>query len=266
MGERLLRGADLRVVDLREIEGVAAGPALEKAGKVPLALGKQSWQESGAFNVLMAAIVGPETFLKVYKDKDETVAAGPDIAKVFKAADDARRLAEKSNVQNWNEATAMVISGQAGGQIMGDWAQGEFQVAGQVAGKDYTCLPGLGVNEIISTGGDAFYFPTLDDEEKSKAQDVLASTLLAPATQVAFNLKKGSLPVRGDVDLAAANDCMKKGLEILAAGKTMQWTDELISPDTTQQMNDLMAQFFSTPSLTPDDAQKRFAEIIASAD
>ena len=247
-------------------EFVAAAPALEKAGKVPLALGKQSWQESGALNVLMAAIVGPETFLKVYKDKDETVAAGPDIAKVFKAADDARKMAEKSNVQNWNEATAMVINGQAGGQIMGDWAQGEFQVAGQVAGKDYTCLPGLGLNAVIATGGDAFYFPKVDNPEISAAQEVLASVMMSPATQVAFNLKKGSLPVRGDVDLAAANDCMKKGLEILAAGKTMQWTDELISPDTTQQMNDLMAEFFSTPTITAEDAQKRFAEIIAAAD
>ena len=63
---------------------------------------------------------------------------------------------------------------------MGDWAQGEFQVAGQVAGKDYTCLPGLGVNEVISTGGDAFYFPMLDDAEKSAAQEVLASVMMSP--------------------------------------------------------------------------------------
>ncbi len=65
---------------------------------------------------------------------------------MFKAADDARKMSAKSNVQDWNQATNLVITGQAGGQIMGDWAQGEFQVAGQVAGKDYTCLPGLGVN------------------------------------------------------------------------------------------------------------------------
>ena len=247
-------------------EFVAAAPALEKAGKVPLAMGKQAWQQTGALNVLMAAIVGPEIFLKVYKDKDETVAAGPDIAKVFKAADDARKMAMKSNVQNWNEATAMVINGQAGGQIMGDWAQGEFQVAGQVAGKDYTCLPGLGLNAVIATGGDAFYFPKVDNPDISAAQETLASVMMSPETQVAFNLKKGSLPMRGDVDLAAANDCMKKGLEILAAGKTMQWTDELISPDTTQQNNDLMAEFFSTPTVTAEDAQKRFAEILASAE
>ncbi|MGO8279709.1 carbohydrate ABC transporter substrate-binding protein, partial [Rhizobium ruizarguesonis] len=79
----------------------------------------------------------------------------------------------------------------------------EFALAGQKAGTAYTCLPGLGVNELISTGGDAFYFPLLKDEEESKAQAVLAKTLLNPKPQVAFHLKKGSLQVRGDVDLAA---------------------------------------------------------------
>jgi glucose/mannose transport system substrate-binding protein len=174
-------------------------------------------------------------------------------------------MAANSNVQNWNEATAMVINDQAGGQIMGDWAQGEFQVAGEVAGEDYTCLSGLGLNQTIGAGGDAFYFPKVDDPEITAAQGELAAVMLSPETQVAFNLKKGSLPVRGDVDLAAANDCMRKGLEILATGNVVPWTDALISPDTTQQMNDLMAEFFST-DMPVEDAQARFAEIIGSAD
>jgi len=247
-------------------EFVAASPALEAAGIVPLAVGGQPWQAAGAFDVLMVAIAGKDTFYKVFKDKDAEVAAGADIAKVFKAADDARRMSKGTNVQDWNQATNLVITGKAGGQIMGDWAQGEFALAGQVAGKDYSCLPGLGVNEIISTGGDAFYFPVLKDEEKSKAQDVLAATLLAPETQVAFNLKKGSLPVRGDVDLAAANDCMKKGLEILAAGNVIEGTDQLLSADSQKQKEDLFSEFFANPSMTPEDAQKRFTDIIASAD
>jgi glucose/mannose transport system substrate-binding protein len=247
-------------------EFVAAAPALEAKGIIPLAVGGQPWQTTGAFNVLIPAIAGKDIFLKVYKDKDATVAAGPEIAKVFKAADDARRMSKGSNVQDWNQATNLVITGKAGGQIMGDWAQGEFQVAGQVAGKDYTCLPGLGVNELISTGGDSFYFPKLDDADKTAAQEVLASTMLNPATQVAFNLKKGSVPVRGDVDLAAANDCMKKGLEILASGNIIPDTNQLMTEDTNNQLNDLFVQFFSTPSMTPEDAQKRYAEIIANAD
>ncbi|PWE56678.1 ABC transporter substrate-binding protein [Metarhizobium album] len=247
-------------------EFVAAAPALEKAGIVPLAVGGQPWQASGAFDVLMLAIGGKDTFLKVFGDKDEAAAAGPEIAKVFKAADDARRMSKGTNVQDWNQATNMVITGKAGGQIMGDWAQGEFQIAGKKAGEDYTCLPGLGVTEVIATGGDAFYFPLLKDEEKSKAQAVLASTLLNPATQVAFNLKKGSLPVRGDVDLNTANDCMKKGLDILAKGEVVQWTDQLLSADSQKQKEDLFSEFFANPSMTPEDAQKRFVDIIASAD
>ncbi|EJJ30725.1 ABC transporter substrate-binding protein [Rhizobium sp. CF142] len=247
-------------------EFVAAAPALEKAGIVPLAVGGQGWQASGAFNVLMIAIGGKDNYLKVFKDKDAKVAAGPEIAKVFKAADDARRMSKGSNVQDWNQATNLVITGKAGGQIMGDWAQGEFQVAKQVAGKDYTCLPGLGVNEIISTSGDAFYFPLQKDAEKAKAQDVLAATLLDPKTQVAFNLKKGSLPVRGDVDISAANDCMKKGLDILSKGNIVTSSDQLVSPDTTKQIEDLFAEFFANTTMTPDAAQKRFTDIIAAAD
>jgi glucose/mannose transport system substrate-binding protein len=247
-------------------EYVAAAPALEKAGITPLALGQQPWQASLAFQVLVVALGGTDLYNKVYGDKDADAAAGPEMATVFKAADDARRMAKGSNVQDWNQATNMVISGQAAGQIMGDWAQGEFAVAGKVAGKDYSCLPGLGVNEVIQTGGDAFYFPVLKDAEKSAAQDVLASTMLAPATQVAFNLKKGSLPVRGDVDITAANDCMKKGLDILAKGNVIQSPDQLMSADSLTQVNDLFVQFFNTPAMTAADAQKTFAEIVAAAD
>ena len=247
-------------------EFVAAAPALEAKGIIPLAMGNQPWQSAGAFNVLMVALAGKELFIEVYKNKDEQVAAGPEIGRVFKAADDARKMAAKSTVQDWNQATNLVITGQAGGQIMGDWAQGEFQVAGQVAGKDYTCLPGLGVNEIISTGGDAFYFPVLKDEAKSKAQDELAALMLSPAVQVNFNLKKGSLPIRGDIDLAAANDCMKKGLDILAKGNVIPGTDQLLTPDTSKQIEDLLVEFFKDPSITAEAAQKKFAEIIAAAE
>jgi glucose/mannose transport system substrate-binding protein len=227
-------------------------------------MGQQPWQTTLAFQVLLTAIAGPEAYTKVFSG-DEALAAGPELTKVFDAADTARKLAANSKVQEWNQATAMVISGQAGGQIMGDWAQGEFQVAGQKAGSDYTCLPGLGVNEVIQTGGDAFYFPLLKDEEKSKAQEVLASTMLSKETQVAFNLKKGSLPVRGDVDLNAANDCMKKGLEILAKGNVIQAPDQLMSADVLNQINDLFVEFFNNQSMTAADAQKRFVELVASA-
>jgi len=247
-------------------EYVRAAPALEAAGKIPLAMGQQAWQSTGAFSVLMVAIAGKEVYEQVYADHNAEVASGPDIARVFKAADDARKMSRDTKVQDWNQATNMVITGQAGGQIMGDWAQGEFQVAGQVAGEDYTCLPGLGVNEIISTSGDAFYFPVLQNKQDSDAQALLAASMLKPETQVAFNLKKGSLPVRSDVNQEAANDCMRKGLEILAEGNIIADTNQLLSPDTNSQIEDLFSEFFNDASITMEDAQSRFADIIADAD
>ncbi len=247
-------------------EFVAAAPALRKAGLQPLAVGQQSWQTSGAFNVLMVALAGPDVLVKVYGDKDVDLAAGPELASVFAAAADAREMSQGSNVQDWNQATNLVITDKAGGQIMGDWAQGEFQVAGKVAGSDYTCLPGLGVNELIDTAGDAFYFPIVDDAEITAAQDVLAATLLSKETQVAFNLAKGSLPVRGDVDLSAANDCMKKGLEILAAGNTLPAVTQLNTEDTNNQLNDLFVEFFNDTGITPEAAQARFVDIIKSGE
>lgn len=247
-------------------EFVAAGPALREAGITPLAVGGQSWQTSGAFNVLMVALAGPDILVKVYGDKDAELAAGEEIARVFKAAADAREMSQGSNVQDWNQATNLVITDQAGGQIMGDWAQGEFQVAGEVAGQDYTCLPGLGVNELIDTAGDAFYFPVVDDPAIQEGQAVLANLMVSPEVQVNFNLKKGSLPIRGDVDLAAANDCMKKGLEILAAGNTLPAVTQLNTEDTNNQLNDLFVEFFNDTSITPEAAQARFVEIIKNAD
>ncbi len=246
-------------------EYVADAPKLKEAGILPLAMGQQPWQTTLAFQTIMVAIAGTDAYNKIFKDHDAAFAGSADMLPVFEAAATARDMQQGSNVQDWNQATNMVITGKAAGQIMGDWAQGEFAVAGQKAGVDYTCLPGLGVNKVLMTGGDAFYFPKLDDPEKSKAQEVLASTLLDPKTQVAFNLKKGSLPVRSDVDLNAANDCMKQGLAILDSGNIIQSPDQLMSPDVLNQINDLFVEFFNDTSITAADAQKRFADIVATA-
>ena len=242
-------------------EFVATAPQVEAAGKIPLALGNQPWQSNLAFGAITVGVGGLELWKKVNVEKDMEAASGAEMAVVFQAAADARKLAAKSTVQDWNQATNMVITGEAAGQIMGDWAQGEFAVAGKVAGTDYTCLPGLGMNAYLSTGGDAFYFPKLADPEKEAAQKRLAAVLVSPEAQVAFNLKKGSLPIRGDIDMSAANDCMKKGLEILASGNLLPTGDMVWSPDVQTQAGDLMVEFWKT-DMSPADAQAKWVEIL----
>ena len=229
-------------------------------------MGQQPWQTNLAFGAIMVAVGGTELYLDVLNNKSVAAAESDGMNKVFQAFADARSLSDGSNVNDWNQATNLVITGKAGGQIHGDWAQGEFQVAGQVAGEDYTCLPGLGVNEIIATGGDAFYFPLNEDPEVTAAQKELASLLISKEVQVAFNLKKGSLPIRGDVDLSAANDCMKKGLKILAAGNVLPDGVNAFTADTQGQMDDLLVNFWNDQSITAAEAQAGYAKIIKNAD
>ncbi|MCW1917689.1 ABC transporter substrate-binding protein [Rhodobacter sp. KR11] len=245
-------------------EFVASAAQVEAAGKIPLALGRQPWQSNLAFGALTIGVGGLDLWKSINVDKNMDAAGGADMLKVFQAAADARKLAAKSTVQDWNQATNMVITGEAAGQIMGDWAQGEFQVAGKVAGTDYTCLPGMGLNAYISTGGDAFYFPVTGDAEKEAAQKRLAALLVSPAVQVAFNLKKGSLPIRGDIDMSTANDCMKKGLEILASGNIVPAGDQVWSPDVQTQLGDLQGQFWSG-DMSAEDAQAAYVEILKSS-
>ncbi|AKS44901.1 carbohydrate ABC transporter substrate-binding protein, CUT1 family [Octadecabacter temperatus] len=246
-------------------EFVASAPALEEAGTLPLAMGQQGWQQNIAFGAITLAVAGQDAWDEVNINKNADAARGPEYTAAFEAVAAARAFAADSNVQDWNLATNMVITGEAGAQIMGDWAQGEFAVAEQVEGEDYSCLPGLGLNPVIDTGGDAFYFPVNDDPEITAAQKELAALLISPEAQVSFNLAKGSLPVRGDIDLSSANGCMQKGLEILANGGVLPSGDISFSQDTTLQIEDLMAQFWSS-DMSAADAQAAYADIIENAD
>src|SRR5262249_39643058 len=146
----------------------------------------------------------------LYAEKDAAKIGSPEFHKVLEAMDQARKLVDPAEiVPQWNDAVSLVITGKAAANVMGDWAQGEFQVANMKAGVDYDCLPGLGIHPMLNTGGDVFYFPKQKDAAITAAQLKMASIMISKPVQVSFNLKKGSLPIRADVDLAQANDCMK---------------------------------------------------------
>ena len=247
-------------------ELVAYAPKLKEKGIQPLSLA-QGWPVGLLIGDMIVAVAGVDNYVKVYKDRDLAMAAGPEFGKVFEAIDAARKMVDQKQVtKQWNEAVGLVVNGKAAANIMGDWAGGEFQVAKMTPGKDYDCLPGLGVTPVLNTGGDVFYFPKNKDPKVTEAQLKMASTLITPAVQVAFNLKKGSLPMRADVDLGAANDCMKKGLEILDHSTAVFPNDvQMLDRDSINQINDLMTNFFSKPDMTTADAQAKFVEIIKAA-
>ena len=59
---------------------------------------------------------------------------------------------------------------------------------------------------------------------------------------------------------------MQKGLALLADGALLPDTNQLVTPDTAEQISTLFVEFFADPSITVEDAQARFANIIAIAE
>jgi len=197
---------------------------------------------------------GAEALTAFWGKRDAAFAKGPVFRKV---AETYRRLHgyvdPGSPGRNWNDATALVIQGRAGMQVMGDWAKGEFTAAGQTAGQQYGCtiLSEHGTTYVI--GGDVFAFPRSKSAETTKAQALLAQIFTNPANQVAFSAKKGSIPARLDADVSTLDECARKAHGWLLEPSSQVAANELLSPPAvTGAIEDLISQFWNDPSMTTD--------------
>ena len=249
-------------------EYVASWPKLEEAGILPFGLAS-GWPFSGIPGVLMAGIGGDDLVLAINRDKDASAVRGPEFRKVAEALDHLRSVVSpETMVPSFGDVGTQLLEGTAAGNIHGDWLQGDLQVAGGVPGKDYECLPALGLGDKLSGGGDSFYFPVLPagtDPAVIQAQTDLAKIIISPEAQLAFNLKKGSMPIRTDIDLSGANACMQKALGLLKNG-LLPSGDFALSSDTQQQFQDLNTEFLADDSITVDDYIERYASILEAAD
>jgi glucose/mannose transport system substrate-binding protein len=157
----------------------------------------------------------------------------------------------------------MVITGKAGMQVMGDWAKGEFNAAGLTAGTEYDCAV-IGQGGYLM-GGDVFVFPKVGDDAR-KGQAMLAEIMFAPETQVAFNMKKGSVPSRLDVDVSSMDKCAQAGAAALRdPARQVPTTDFLISPDLSGALDDVITQYWNSPDMTSDQFVAKFVEAMQTA-
>ncbi|ODT72947.1 MAG: ABC transporter substrate-binding protein [Pelagibacterium sp. SCN 63-23] len=249
-------------------EYVASWPALEEAGILPFALGT-GWPINGIPGVLMAGIGGTDLVMQVNRDKSADAVRGPEFRKVAEAMDMLRSVVSpETMVPSFGDAGNQLLTGDAAGNIHGDWLQGDLQIAGGVPGEDYECLPALGLGTQLTGGGDSFYFPVLPegtDPAVIEAQEQLARILISPEAQLKFNLVKGSMPIRTDIDLSGANACMTKALALLDNG-LLPSGDFSLSSDTQKQLEDLNLEFIADDNISVDDYVERYATIIDQAD
>src|SRR3954469_17925443 len=197
-------------------EFIAAAEKVQKAGFVALAHGGQPWQDATLFDSVVLSTGGIDFYKKSMVQKDKAALGSPTMQKVFDRMGQLRKLVDKDfSNRDWNLASAMVISGKAGFQMMGDWAKGEFLNAKKVPGKDFICMRFPGTQGMVSFNSDQFAMFKVG-ADKAAAQAKMAAAVMDPSFQSAFNVVKGSVPARTDVPDTAFDDCGKKGIKDLA--------------------------------------------------
>ena len=188
---------------------------MQDNGIIPIAHGSQAWQDTTIFETIVLSL-GADFYKAAMIDLDPNALQSDKMLEAFRRMEKLRSYMDNNiSGRDWNLASAMVIEGKAGMQIMGDWAKGEFLKAGKSPNADFICIRFPGTQGSVTFNSDQFAMFQVS-EEKQKAQFLMASAVMKPSFQETFNIIKGSVPARLDIPHDAFDDCGKKGMADLA--------------------------------------------------
>jgi len=135
-------------------------------------------------------------------------------ADVTAALEDFQKLMSYTNTDrdglDWPDATQQIIDGQAGYNVMGDWAVAAFEEAGKKAGTDFVYLPVPGTDGVFDFLADSFTLP-VGAPHPGGAKNWL-ETVGSLDGQVAFNKAKGSIPARTDADASEFSEYQQSAI------------------------------------------------------
>ncbi len=238
-------------------EFFVAAEALKKAGVIPVAHGGQNWQDFTTFESVALGVGGADFYKKAMVQLDPATLKSPTMQTVLETFKKVKGYTDKNAPgRDWNLATAMVIKGEAGMQLMGDWAKGEFIAAGKVPGKDFACVAAPGTAKSFTYNVDSFALFQLKDPANQKAQQDLAAAIMSPEFQEVFNLNKGSIPVRLGMKLDKFDDCAKtSAADFVASNKAGSLVPSIAHgmavPSAAEgAMKDVVSQFWNDDKMT----------------
>ncbi len=191
------------------------------AGKICLAHYSADWTDSTTFEVVLYGM-DRDVYTKAFVEGDTEAMRSPGMIKAF---EQMRLMVTKYMDpgivgRDYDTASNLMANGDALFHIMGDWQVGVLKAVNKEHGKDYVCAqaptdwgkPGFILNS------DSVVFFQQSDPDYVEGQKLLASTILSPEFQTVFNITKGSIPARLDVDLSNGfNPCQQTSQKDLAA-------------------------------------------------
>ena len=171
--------------------------ALKKAGVTPIAFASRNkWPVLHMYETFLLAAGGKQFYLDLFAGKIPW-----DCPQVKTALNSLTNVLWVSNEDHsaltWDQACGMVKDGKAAMTIMGDWANGYFKAQGLKPDVDYGAFPVPGTEGHFVVITDTFGLPSKAPDKK--ATMAFLKVVGSKEGQLAFNLKKGSIPARIDV-------------------------------------------------------------------
>ena len=249
-------------------EFLAEAPKIKAAGVIPIAFGTTAQQLDWLFYAILIGTGGKDLHRKVFVDHDAKAAGSESVQHVFDVMAQIRPYVDAGSPnRKWNDSLALVETDKAALMVLGDWAKGDFAAANKVLGKDFGCQMAPGNQEAYVMTVDVFAFPVNNKPDQKVAQDKLAMLMMDPEVQVEFNKFKGSIPSRLDAETGELDACAQLGKKVMAGGEANQLPNFALAfgPDIQGQIEDLLANYWSKPSMTPADAAKQLSSIVADA-
>jgi len=237
---------------------IAAAATLKAMGKTPIALGGQPWQERLLFNAVLLGVGGRDFYRRVYEVLDEAALSSPTMLAVFRTFASLRPFVDEGSPgRRWNQATAMLMRGDAAFQFMGDWAKGDIRAAGMEPGVQIGCALAPAPDPAYIMVVDAFAFTQPRDAATAEAQKRFVSVMMDPAVQAGLNQAKGSIPVRTDVPDDGFDACAKQAMALVRDPATnLASTGMGLSGGMAGAVDDAISHFWNDPRLTPEQGQE----------
>ncbi|MBW6393436.1 ABC transporter substrate-binding protein [Billgrantia antri] len=243
----------------------ATAERIEAAGYPAIAMGSAPWEAALIFHSIMYDTMGAEGYAAVFHGDRDAVLA-PSMREALDRLRRVSRFTEPATARagrTWADATRMIGRGEAGMQLMGDWAKGELVSLGYTAGQDFGCsfIPGTSATHFMAIDG--FAFPLTARDGAAHAQHTFARMVLEPDNQLAFSRLKGSLPVRTDIDPAELDHCGQLGLQRIRDEAHHDGVHSRAMPSHTMAAwISTLSEFFDDATISSQVAQQRLSKIV----
>ena len=240
--------------------------AMKRAGFVAVAHSWQPWENQWLFENVVIGTGGPDFYRKALVQLDPAALGSTEMERALRVFRRIKSYTDHSTQQrDWPQASAMLASGKAGMEFMGDWNKPVLIAAQKTSDFEFECTPVPGTARAFVFDTDSFVIFKEKAAGKVKAQRVFATTILRPDVQEGFNLEKGSIPVRLGIDLGRYDRCARASK---AAFQQAAQADTLVpsismaqGPAVEATIRGIVSDYWRDDGMTPQTAIARLVAL-----